>query len=783
MRGAIGAPRPDLRLVPITVGTWAATWVGVAGSAGPGLLTFGIVGLVTGLVVLAGRRRSARLLAAAMAVAAGLAGGWLSVQRLASGPVAELSRERAVVRAVVVSTADPIIRQPAGSRPEYLMVRVRVREISARAQAWRVRAPVLVTGAGAAVGRWRDAPVGSTIVVSGRLEPPDPGSGLAAVLRLRGPASVRAPPGAGLALVERVRAGLRAAVADRKTEPRALVPALVLGDTSMLTEELGDDFRTTGLTHLTAVSGANLTLMLAFALAVARWAGVRGWWLRGVAVVGVAGFVGLCRTEPSVLRAAAMGLVALAALGSGSSRAGLRHLCVATTVLLLVDPQLSRSVGFALSVLASGGIVWWSRRWTQTMASWAPRWVAEGIAVPLAAHLATLPVVAALSAAVSMAGLAANALAGPFVGPATVAGFAAAGLSLISPRLAAAAGFAAAWSAQPILWVAHAGAGLPGAARTWPTTPLALAVLGAGAVSVGVGLAWLLARRWLVLVAAVVLIASWGVAPRAPGWPPREWVLVACDIGQGDGLVLRAGEQQAVVVDTGPDPEAMDRCLDQLGVRSIPLVVLTHFHADHVDGLPGVLVRRRVGQIWTSPYASPPAEAATVQHLATAAGVPVQSPPAGSSGAVGELTWEVLGPLRPPPTGPAFGGGSAESPAENDASLVLRITVAGVRILLTGDVEPAGQQALVRAGTDLSAEVLKVPHHGSARQDPDFLAATGARAAVASAGRRNDYGHPAPRTVARLQQLGMTVLHTDTQGAVAIVVRHGQLGAVTERGP
>ncbi|MFP5283485.1 MAG: ComEC/Rec2 family competence protein, partial [Actinomycetes bacterium] len=566
-----------------------------------------------------------------------------------------------------------------------------------------------------------------------------------------------------------------------------LVPALVLGDTESITEDLSADFGTTGLTHLTAVSGANLTLLLAFLLLAARWVGVRGWWLRLVGLLGVAMFVALCRTKPSVLRAAAMGLVALAALGTGSVRAGLRHLAVAATVLLLVDPMLSRSVGFALSVLASGGIIWWARRWALALAGWAPRLVAEAVAVPLAAHLATLPVVAALSGAVSVVGLLANALAGPFVGPATVCGFLAAGLSLLSPSLAAVAGFGAAWSAQPILWVAHAGARVPGAALAWPAEPLALTVLGAIALAVGLVLRPLLARRWFCLLAAVGLLAALAVVPRQPGWPPRDWLLVACDIGQGDGLVLRAGPRAAVVVDTGPDPPAIRHCLDRLQIRDVPLLILSHFHADHVDGLPGVLAGRRVGQMWVSPYAFPAQEALAAQRLAAAEGVAVRAPVAGEHGVVGEVTVEVLGPRsvpepslgldgapRHPETGP-------ESGAENDASLVVRATAGGVRILLTGDIEPSAQAVLLASGVDLGADVLKVPHHGSARQDPDFLAATGARVAVASAGQDNDYGHPAPRTVALLESLGMTVLRTDSQGAVAVTVRQGRLAAVAQR--
>ena len=109
------------------------------------------------------------------------------------------------------------------------------------------------------------------------------------------------------------------------------------------------------------------------------------------------------------------------------------------------------------------------------------------------------------------------------------------------------------------------------------------------------------------------------------------------------------------------------------------------------------------------------------------------------------------------------------------------VTAPGVRILLTGDLEPPGQAALLARGADLRADVLKIPHHGSARQEPAFFAATGARLAIASAGRDNDYGHPAPRTVQLARSYGMTVLRTDEQGSAAVVVRDGRLTAVTQR--
>ena len=245
-------------------------------------------------------------------------------------------------------------------------------------------------------------------------------------------------------------------------------------------------------------------------------------------------------------------------------------------------------------------------------------------------------------------------------------------------------------------------------------------------------------------------------------------------MGQGDGIVVRAAADAAVVVDAGPDPVPMRRCLDQLGVRSVPVLVLTHFHADHVDGLAGVLAHRPVGQIWVSGVSSPPGEVREVVEAARQRRIPVTSPAVGHRVGVGELALEVIGPLT-------AAGPVPDSPAENDSSLVLMVHAPGLRVLLTGDLEPPGQAALLARGTDLRAHVLKIPHHGSARQDPAFFAATGARLAIASAGRDNDYGHPAPRTVQLARSLQMTVLRTDEQGSAAVTVRDGRLAAVTQR--
>ncbi|MFC0622666.1 ComEC/Rec2 family competence protein [Kribbella deserti] len=674
---------------------------------------------------------------------------------------------------VVRIAGDPSLRRTAGSRrPPYVVVRVIVEEVTGRGRTSRVRNPVLLIGS----PQWIQVRFGQRVVASGRLAEVQPGDDMSAVLSTRAPPRPIAGPAWWLRAAEHVRAGLRESVAPEPEAVRGLVPALVMGDDAGLPPELVEDFKTTGLTHLSAVSGTNLTLLLAFVVPLARLLGVRA---RGLMVVGLATvvvFIILARPQPSVLRAAAMGVVALAAITSGGTRRGVRSLSAAVLALLLLDISLARSIGFALSVLATAGIVLVAPGWRDAMTAWMPRWLAEAVACPLAAQLACTPVVAWLSGEVSLVAVGANLLAGPAVGPATVVGFGAAGIALLSADLARLAGWIAAWPARWIILVATEGAELPGATSRWPVTFGGIALLVGLTVVLTIGLHRLLVRPVAMLVCVCLLVVVVLRPVRSLGWPPDDWVLVACDVGQGDGLVLNAGPGAAVVVDAGPDPPAIDRCLDDLGIRQVPLVVLSHFHADHAGGIAGIFEGREIGEIDISPYLSPPAEVARVHELAAEHEVPVRSVRYGERRTAGALAWTVVWPARVPAL-----NSEGEGSPENNASIALLVEVAGLRILLTGDLEPESQRAVVASGADLRADVLKVAHHGSARQDPAFVAATGARLAVISAGVDNDYGHPAPRTLDLLRRQGMRVIRTDLGGSVAVVRRGDGLAVATER--
>jgi len=772
--GSAGAPAeergaPDLRLLLLGAAAWAAALAGTRLDGAPRALAVAALAAGPAALLLRPRRRAspssgAATAAALLVVLLGTAtAASLRAEQVRADPVAGLAAEGAAVEVVLVVTSDP--RRRPGEHDDVVLVRGRAVEVLGRGERHRVRAPVLVL---ARPGPWEQVDLGATVRTRAVLDRTDGGDAAALVLPAGEPDLLRAP-GVAWRAAGAVRASLRAAVADRPPAQAVLVPALVVGDDAGLDPEVEQDFRTTGLTHLTAVSGTNLTLLLGALLPLARLVGVRGRGLLVVGVLGTAGFVLLARTEPSVVRAAVMGVVGLVALQAGGRRRGTRALGAAVVVLLLVDPWMAGRVGFALSVAATAGILLLAPVWRDALARWLPRPLAEAVAVPAAAQLACTPLVAAISGQVSLVAVLANLLVAPAVGPATVLGLAAGVVGLVSGTVAAWVGTPAAWCVGWLVVVAERGADLPRAAVGWGTGPWSLTLLVALCTLVALGARPLLRRpRWALAVAgvvALVVLASPGrVLPGVPwGGAPEDWALAACDVGQGDALVLAAGPGQGVVVDAGPDPRLVDRCLDRLGVRQVPLVVLTHFHADHVAGLAGVLDGRAVGAVEVSPVADPPGGVDLVAEVAAAAGVEVRTAPYAATRRVGDLVLQVLAP--DPAAAPAATG---DGGAANDASVVLLVEVDGLRILLTGDLEPPGQARFARAVGGLDVDVLKVPHHGSGHQDHGWLASLRAELAVVPVGEGNDYGHPAPSTTVPLERAGTRVVRTDESGTVLV---------------
>ncbi|MFI5484961.1 ComEC/Rec2 family competence protein [Micromonospora echinaurantiaca] len=783
--GGDRAAGPDLRLAGLAVAAWLAALAGLhLTAAGTLLLAAGAAALaVLGALRLLGLlgRPSARLRRygwIAVAVLIGVVcGASATAARLAvrdAGPVRALVDERASVTAELVVRDDPRpVRGGATGRPAMLLVAAELVGVTGpdgRRVAAPVRVLVLATDPG-----WRGLLPGQRLTAEGRLAAPRGGDLTAAVLRATGPPEPHGPAPTSQRAAGQLRTGLQRACEPLPDEQGGLLPGLVVGDTSRLPATVEEDFLATGMTHLNAVSGSNVAIVVGAVLLLARWARAGPWLAAGLCAVALVGFVILVRPSPSVVRAATMGAIGLVALATGRPRAALPALAAAVTVLVLLDPELAGDPGFALSVLATGGLLLLAPRWRDGLRRrGVPAGLAEALAVPAAAQLACAPVVAGISGTVSLVAVPANLLAVPAIAPATVLGVLAAAVSPVWPAGAEFAAWLASWPAWWLVTVARYGAQLPAGTLPWPGgVPGALLLAGlTGALLVATRRP--LVRRLVAVVAVAVMLGTLPVRLVADGWPPAGWVVAACAVGQGDAIVLPVSAGRAVVVDAGPEPAAVDACLRRLGVREVSLLVISHFHVDHAGGVAGVFRGRRVTAVLAPPWPEPEHGRDLVRGEVAARAVELLTAPPGWRWRAGGVELAALGSA-------ALLRGTRSDP--NNNSIVLRAVVSGVRILLTGDAETEQQQALlagVPAG-ELRAEVLKVPHHGSAYQDPAFLDAVRPAVALVPVGAGNTYGHPHPALLARLARGGARVLRTDTDGDVAAVVGRSGL-AVVSRG-
>lgn len=668
--------------------------------------------------------------------------GWRAAA-VESSPVRALAAQGRIVTAEVDVREDG--RMYEGRAGPGVVVPVTVRRVEAGGRRWDVR-------------------VKATAFADGSAEPFVTGTRLAVRADL-GPAQTR-DEAARLRLLdvrvvgegpwwwrwsEAVRDGIRDGVDHHDGQAAALVPALVAGDESGLTEVTREEFTRTGLTHLLAVSGANLTILLGVVVFGLRAVGASR---RAVLVVGaltIVAFVLVARPEPSVQRAAVMGSVALAGLVVGRTRAGLRALAWAVIALLVLDPWLAIRAGFVLSVCATAGIVVVAPPLTRRL-HWLPAPVAAAVAVPIAAHLACLPVVAALSGEVSLIAVFANVVVAPAVAPATVAGLAAGLLDLVAPPLAVVPGSVAWAAACVVVTTARVGAAVPGASVAWPYPWWTLV-----AVAPVVGWAcWRLAHRPALMIGVTLGLLAAMVRPPSPGWPPERLVVAACDVGQGDGFVVPTAPGEAIVVDVGEEPGPIDRCLTSLGIDRIALLLFTHGDADHVQGWRGAVRGREVDVVADGPSGGPRVvEARRIRLLA------------GQQVTVGDVRLDVLWPARDP--------GRVPAQQRNDLSVVVRAHVHGHRVLLTGDLGEEAQRALGRAHPDLTADILKVPHHGSADQWDGLVDRVTPRIALIGVGADNPHGHPTRAALDTLEERGVLVGRTDRSGTLAVVDRDGTL--------
>ncbi len=733
--------------------------------------------------------------AAALTLVLLAAGGTLA--RAEAGPVDDAVRGRVPFTAILRVTGEPSPLGPGafGGGSRYLVDADVIGGVLS-GDTFASTTPVVVLGS----EPWGGVGTGDTVRVLGTARPTDR-VGRASAVFLPASSPTIAEAGGWLGYTADLRARFRDVAGDDDRDG-GLLPGMALGDRMALDPGLEADMKTTGLTHLTAVSGANCSYVVAFAFLGLRTARLPRLPAAVGAVLALACFVMLVRPEPSVLRAAVMGAIGVAAVLSGRGRIPLTLLMLSIIVLLAVDPWLSVSYAFTLSVAATLGLITAGPALVESLERVMPRFAAQLLAIPLTAQLFCTPILVLIQPSLPVYSLPANVLASPVVPPITLLGMVVVLALIAAPVLAPPLVVAAQWGTRWVAGVADTLATMPGATLPWlPGAPGAVvAALGSLALLLVLGRgangAWrrrdrstlrdragpegqasnrtrtrrrtgcrrraglsAIALGALLCLVTVVIVTGRGGAPVA-----RSWILTMCDVGQGDAVVVRTTPGHALVVDTGPDPEAMDRCLDALRIEVIDALVITHLHDDHYGGVEGAVRGRALSALYYSTGEDRlPSE---VQDAAAAGGVVAER--------LDGATALDLDPLRVDILWPTTGAAPRE---ENNASAVLEVVAPTsgrpITILLLGDLEEDAAAALLAAEPSLredGVEVIKVAHHGARNGGTALLEAVRPRLALISVGEGNDYGHPHPAILGALERTRIAAARTDELGTFLVDV-------------
>ncbi len=654
-----------------------------------------------------------------------------------------------------------------------LLEHPRTRAFNTRTAAARLHGERVLVKAPARV-RWpRDVAPGAVLEIAGRLAPLGPrdeverGRGSHALLLASAIRATGARRGGLLGTLDRVRERSERALTGGVPAPQgALARGMVLGQDAVLTDDVREDFRATGLAHLVAASGANVMLLAVLVLACGAALGLglsaRLW----LAIALIAAYVPLAGAGPSIQRAAVMGIAGLVAALAGRPSSRWYALLLAAAATLAWNPRAGADAGWQLSfaaVLAMLALVPGLR--TRLRAAGLPPALAEALAVTAAATLGTAPLIALHFERLSLVSLPANLLAAPAVAPVMWLGTIAGALGQVAPALAAPIAALAALPLAYLTWLADAIAALSFAEIAVPS-PGSAGVLGIYAAAAAAVPAWQrLARSGRRVAATLLSVGAIGavaalVAGHGPGRPPRDLTISFLDVGQGDATLIQHGEA-AVLVDTGPPGGPLLARLRTAGVRRLDALVITHDATDHDGATAAVLGALPVGLLVDGQEATTGGEA---RHLAAARRVPRIASDAGQVIAAGPIELRVLWPRREP---------AAPADAEpNDRATVLHVRDGEFDLLLTADAE-----SNVLAGLQLPVvEALKVSHHGSDDPGlPGVLERLRPRTAVIEVGAHNSYGHPTPATLAALQRSVPLVRRTDRDGTVRITVREGRM--------
>lgn len=579
-----------------------------------------------------------------------------------------------------------------------------------------------------------------------------------------GPLTVRAhSSNPVLRFANRVRTRMHsAATRSLARQEAAIVLGMTIGDDRLMSEEVREEFRSTSLAHLTAVSGTNVAIVLGALLVLMRLISIsrRTQILAGLITLGF--FAVVTRWEPSVLRATVMASLGLAVFVFGRRYEPLHGLAFALIVLLAFDPMMAWSIGFQLSFAATLGFLAIAPRLRPRL----PGWFADPLSIAIAAQAAVTPLLALHFGRVSLVSVPANLVAFPLVAPITVVGLVGAAVGVVWEPLALPAFELAGIFARGLRAVAHFLASIPGSAPSLPNFGLG-GVLVSYLVIAGLVL-WLAGRRArFALTAAAVAGATLLWAGAGASAPPERLRLTFIDVGQGDAALVESPGGARILIDGGPDGGKVLSALRSRGIRRLDMIVFTHGHFDHVNGLADV-----AGSVEVRSAVEPGVPNALISRIP-----PSRRPETvtdNDSFVLGDLTAQVLGPSKELREAAAdIAEVQGEGSSLNDASVVMRVSWRRGCALFTGDLEEAGQEALLLHHRErVECEVLKAPHHGSPRLLDEFVESVDPDLVVISVG-ENDYGHPSRKALSIFGRAGARVLRTDRAGDIVVEMDSG----------
>jgi len=769
--------RHDLRLLPGATCLWALAVLGVtAGTAAAVAGGAVLIALALTAITLLGPSRTAQSIFAHLGIVV-LAGALLfpALQRHGGtdDALTTAAEQGLIVELTVVAAADPAV--PA-SGPQWSRTgqQMRARTVRAPARIGRDTValpgsmPVLVRASGTAardLARVRD---GDATQLRGRVTV----SGSLVVLRAT---EVHPMPGGALtgsaqSARHELREQARRATAHLPPDEAALVRGMTTGDTRGMGEQTEEIMRRAGISHLVAVSGANIALVLAAVLGPLLLAGVRRRPRLLAAGIVVAGYVWLVGDEPSVQRAATMAAPLLAARFAGVRASPVAALALTVALWSVLDPVTAASIGFLLSALATAAILVAAPPLAAVIVEASGdrigRTAALVLAVPLVAQLACTPVLILLTPELSVWAVPVNMIVGPLVGPSTVIGLLALVIGTVWPAAASLLWTIAAGGAHLVLLIARTADALPGSRIAVPegASGLLLAVGVLVLAAIAIACRRLPIVRWVVAGLLVVALAP-GAARLIP-LGDQDWRLALCAVGQGDALLLRPrapdGAAATVLIDTGPDPAALSQCLERLQVRRIDLLVLTHPHADHTGGRAALSGSRTPTAQWICPL--PEAAEDVVPEVPTTVAVTGQT--WASPGLLLRVLWP--GSAEDARRASAAEHGAGEGDAANDCSVALEANWQdGTRLITLGDLEPAAQAQLAALSPG-PTDIVKVAHHGSRFQHAPLYQQLDAGLALLPVGQDNSFGHPTDELLDLMEETGAQVLRTDVHGTVVL---------------